>query len=86
MRIPFKFVSILCIIVMLIWVFRLVPAVPLGPWLFVFEIRHDVTKSIGIPHRSMQADTYAGWTIPAGSMIMANLWQAFTVSLNSFRR
>ncbi|EJD06677.1 cytochrome P450 [Fomitiporia mediterranea MF3/22] len=29
---------------------------------------------LGLPHRSTKAEQYRGWTIPAGSMIVANIW------------
>jgi hypothetical protein len=28
----------------------------------------------GIPHRLMQEDEYKGYRIPAGSLILANIW------------
>ncbi|KAH8114956.1 cytochrome P450 [Phellopilus nigrolimitatus] len=30
---------------------------------------------LGIPHQSMKEEVYRGWCIPAGSMIVPNIWQ-----------
>ncbi|THH08829.1 hypothetical protein EW145_g2435 [Phellinidium pouzarii] len=36
--------------------------------------RFNPAVPISIPHQSMKVDTYRGWTIPAGSMIIPNIW------------
>ncbi|KAH8114929.1 cytochrome P450 [Phellopilus nigrolimitatus] len=36
--------------------------------------RFNPAVPIGIPHESMKTDTYRGWTIPSGSMIIPNIW------------
>ena len=38
----------------------------------VFRISPAVP--IGIPHESVKEDTYRGWKIPEGSMVMPNIW------------
>ncbi|KAI5122654.1 hypothetical protein M0805_007916 [Coniferiporia weirii] len=30
---------------------------------------------LGIPHQSTHTETYRGWTIPGGSMVVPNIWQ-----------
>ncbi|KAI5122653.1 hypothetical protein M0805_007915 [Coniferiporia weirii] len=36
--------------------------------------RFNPAVPIGIPHQSMKTDTYRGWTMPSGSMILPNIW------------
>ncbi len=33
---------------------------------------------IGLPHVTLEDDTYNGWSIPKGSIVLANIWYAIT--------
>lgn len=51
-------------------------------------LRWQIVTPLGIPHTSTEDDVYKGFTIPAGSIVMANAWSAalnyFSLCLTKF--
>lgn len=56
--------------------YRWNPPAPLGAHTFVAHVVKFLTRAAfsGVPHCSMEEDTYLGMTIPAKSMIIPNMW------------
>lgn len=54
--------------------FSIHPPAPFGEYPIYNSRKLSSSFDIGIPHRSVEEDVYEGWTIPAGSLIMTNLW------------
>ncbi|THH01886.1 hypothetical protein EW145_g6841 [Phellinidium pouzarii] len=50
------------------------PQLPYMECIMKEVFRFNPAVPIGIPHQSMMTDTYRGWTIPGGSMILPNIW------------
>lgn len=44
----------------------------------------DIERFIDIPHKVMEEDTYEGYYIPKGTLIIANIWYAFNF-FNNYR-
>ena len=44
-------------------------------------LRWHPVAPVGVPHRSLAADVYNGWYIPAGTTVVVNLWYARRVYL-----
>ena len=57
-------------------VIRWSPIAPMGE---LSILCHFILANVplGIPHRLMQEDTYEGYKIPAGSIVMANIWYIY---------
>ena len=54
------------------------PIVPLGEYCYtynaMFNLPAGTTTCIGVPHFIDEDTSYNGYFIPAGSVILANLW------------
>lgn len=58
---------------------------PLLPYITAIAkevLRWQPAGPLGIPHLNTEEDNYKGYTIPAGSVIIANIWYVFEAKIS----
>ena len=51
---------------------------------YKFIPSHILTPKAGVPHMVRQEDEYRGWRIPAGSIVIGNIWWVIWMLLLAF--
>ena len=60
-------------------VLRWQPVTPIGQFLIVCRVDTFVQTNAGMPHCSTMEDSYKGYRIPVGSVVIGNTWPVFVL-------